>query len=59
MKERQPFEEQEEKKKGRFQSSLYDWGEALDHLFDLYCIVIYVCRAPDWCGRQFDVPNPA
>ncbi|MBS6546485.1 MAG: signal peptidase I [Butyricicoccus pullicaecorum] len=29
MKERQPFEEQEEKKKGRFQSSLYDWGEAL------------------------------
>ncbi|MDR3767322.1 MAG: signal peptidase I [Butyricicoccus sp.] len=29
MEERQPFEEEIEPKKGRFQSSFYDWGEAL------------------------------
>ena len=29
MEERQPFEEEQEQKKGRFQSSFYDWGEAL------------------------------
>lgn len=29
MEERQPFEEEKEEKKGRFQSSFYDWGEAL------------------------------
>ena len=28
MEERQPFEEEQEQKKGRFQSSFYDWGEA-------------------------------
>ena len=29
MEERQPFEEEKPEKKGRFQSSFYDWGEAL------------------------------
>ena len=29
MQDSQPFEEQEKVKKGRFQSSFYDWGEAL------------------------------
>ena len=29
MQDSQPFEEQEKEKKGRFQSSFYDWGEAL------------------------------
>ena len=29
MQERQPFEEDKKEKKGRFQSSFFDWGEAL------------------------------
>ena len=30
MEERpEPFEERKQEKKGRFQSSFYDWGEAL------------------------------
>ncbi len=38
MEERQPFEEEQQKKKGRFQSSFYDWGEAL--IFSMIVIVL-------------------